>query len=339
MEEIYKEDEILGKAYDARLMARILAYLRPYWKTLALALAFLFLYTGSQLLGPYITKVAIDRYIANRDIAGLDFMALAYLGNVFLGFIFLFVQTYTTEYSGQRAMQDLRTEIFTKLQRQDLAYFDRNPVGRLMTRITNDIDALYEMVTSGVVTVFGDFFMLAGIVIAMLLLNWRLALVAFVVLPALIGMTMWFQVRSRESYRAIRIRIARINAYLNENIMGMSIAQLFNRERRNFSRFDDLNRDHLASHLQAIRSFALFFPSVGFISATATALLIWYGGGQVVRDAVPAGRGTDPYVRDDVRGCLALERAQPDADGARVAVDPCEDGRAARAAEIAPRAG
>ena len=285
----FQEDEILGKAYDARLMRRLLQYLRPYRPTVVVSVVLLLLAAAADLVGPYFVKVAIDRYIRNGDLAGVTRISLYYLLAIVAGAAVRYGQNYITQTVGQRVMYDLRMELFAHLQRLSVAFYTRNPVGRLMTRITNDIDALYEMVTSGVVTVFGDFFMLAGIIVAMLVLNWRLALVTFVVLPALIGMTMWFQVRSRESYRAIRIRIARINAYLNENIMGMSIVQLFNRERRNFGRFDELNRDHLASHKQAIRGFALFFPSVGFISAVAIALLIWYGGGQVVQNAVTLG--------------------------------------------------
>lgn len=285
----FQEDEILGKAYDARLMRRLLRYLRPYRPIVVLSVVLLLLAAAADLVGPYLVKVAIDRYIRNGDLAGVTRISLYYLAALVAGAAVRYGQNYITQTVGQRVMYDLRMELFTHLQRLSVAFFTRNPVGRLMTRITNDIDALYEMVTSGVVTVFGDFFMLAGIIVAMLVLNWRLALVTFVVLPALVGMTMWFQVRSRESYRAVRIRIARINAYLNENIMGMSIVQLFNRERRNYGRFDELNRDHLASHRQAIRGFALFFPSVGFISAVATALLIWYGGGQVIQNAVTLG--------------------------------------------------
>jgi ATP-binding cassette subfamily B multidrug efflux pump len=285
----FQEDEILGKGYDARLMRRLLRYLGPYRPAVVVSVVLLLLAAAADLVGPYFVKVAIDQYIRNGDLAGITRIASLYLLALVAGGAVRYGQNYITQTVGQRVMYDLRMELFSHLQRLSVAFYTRNPVGRLMTRITNDIDALYEMVTSGVVTVFGDFFMLAGIIVAMLLLNWRLALVAFIVLPALIGMTMWFQVRSRDSYRAIRIRIARINAYLNENIMGMSIVQLFNRERRNFGRFDELNRDHLASHKQAIRSFALFFPSVGFISAVATALLIWYGGGQVIRNAVTLG--------------------------------------------------
>ncbi|HLE78247.1 MAG TPA: ABC transporter ATP-binding protein [bacterium] len=285
----FQEDEILGKAYDARLMRRLLGYLRPYRRPVILSVVLLLLAAGAELAGPYFVKVAIDRYIGVGDMAGLARIAAWYLLTLVAAAAIRYGQNYITQIVGQSVMYDLRMQMFGHLQRLSVAFFAGNPVGRLMTRITNDVDTLYEMVTSGVVTVFGDVFMLVGIIIAMLLLDWRLTLVAFAVLPALVAMTAWFAARSRESYRAVRVRIARINAYLNENIMGMGVAQLFNRRRRNFGKFDALNRDHLDSNQQAIRYFALFFPSVGFISAVAIALLIWYAGGQVVRGVVTIG--------------------------------------------------
>jgi len=285
----FQEDEILGKAYDARLMRRLLRYVRPYRGAVAVSVTLLLLAALADLAGPYFVKVAIDRHIRTHDMAGVARVSAFYLGTLLLAAAVRYGQNYITQVVGQQVMYDLRMELFAHLQRLAVAFYARHPVGRLMTRITNDVDTLYEMVTAGVVTVFGDVFLLLGVVAAMLWLDWRLALLAFSVVPALVGMTGWFQNRSRESYRAIRIRIARINAYLNENIMGMPTLQLFNRERANFERFDDLNRDHLTANLDAIRSFALFFPSVGFLGALATALLIWYGGGRVVQQAVTLG--------------------------------------------------
>ncbi|HEY3248296.1 MAG TPA: ABC transporter ATP-binding protein [bacterium] len=285
----FQEDEILGKAYDARLMRRLLTYLRPYRPAVVISIALLLVAAVADLAGPYFVKVAIDRYVSGGDMSGLARISALFLLTLIAGAGIRYAQNYITQIVGQKVMYDLRMQMFAHLQGLSVSFFSHNPVGRLMTRITNDVDTLYEMVTSGVVTVFGDVFMLVGIIIAMVLLDWRLALVVFTVLPALVAMTGWFQQRSRESYRAVRIRIARINAYLNENIMGMPIAQLFNRQPRNFEKFDDLNRDHLDSNLTAIRYFALFFPSVGFISAVGIALLIWYGGGQVVRQVVTLG--------------------------------------------------
>ncbi|TMJ00682.1 MAG: ABC transporter ATP-binding protein [Bacillati bacterium ANGP1] len=285
----FQEDEILGKAYDARLMRRLLRYVRPYRRAVTASIVLLLVAAAADLAGPYFVKVAIDRYIRIQDMSGVSVLSALYLGTLVVGAAVRYGQNYITQLVGQQVMYELRMEVFSHLQRLAVAFFARNPVGRLMTRITNDVDTLYEMVTSGVVTVFGDVFLLVGVVAAMVWLDWRLALLAFSVVPALVAMTLWFQARSRESYRAIRIRIARINADLNENIMGMSIVQLFNRERANAAQFDDLNRDHLTANLQAIRSFALFYPFVGFLGAVATALLIWYGGGRVVQQAVTLG--------------------------------------------------
>ncbi len=285
----FQEDEILGKAYDARLMRRLLTYLRPYRWAVALSVLLLLLTAGMDLLGPFFVKIAIDRYIVRGEGAGIGRLAVFYLATLLAAFAFRYVQNFIMQVIGQQVMYDLRLALFTHLQRLAVSFFTRNPVGRLMTRITNDVDTLYEMVTSGVVTVIGDLVMLSGIVIAMLLLDWRLALLAFAVLPVLVVTTFTFQSRMRDSYRAVRIRIARINAYLNENIMGMPVAQLFNRGPKNFRRFDDLNRDHLDANLEATRYMAMFFPLAGFFGAVATALLIWYGGGEVVQGAVTLG--------------------------------------------------
>lgn len=285
----FHEDEILGRAYDGRLMRRLLRYLRPYRRPVVLSVGLLLVTAGLDLLGPYFVKVAIDRHISRGDLSGVGRVAALYLTTLLAAFAARYAQNFIMQVVGQNVMYDLRLALFAHLQGLAVSFFTRNPVGRLMTRITNDVDTLYEMVTSGVVTVIGDVVMLTGIVIAMLLLDWRLALVAFAVLPLLVITTFTFQSRMRDSYRAVRIRIARINAYLNENIMGMPVAQLFNRGPKNFRRFDELNRDHLAANLQAVHYMALFFPLAGFFGAVATALLIWYGGGAVVQAAVTLG--------------------------------------------------
>jgi ATP-binding cassette subfamily B protein len=289
MSVLFQEDEILGKAYDARLMRRLLTYLRPYRVHVVAAIVLLLLTAVADLAGPYFVKVAIDRYIQVGDLAGVNRVAAFFLGTLALGVLFRYGQNYITQIAGQNVMLDLRMELFTHLQRLAVSFFTTSPVGRLMTRITNDVDTLYEMVTDGVVMIFGDVFILLGIIVAMLLLDWRLALVAFAVLPALVAITLAFHAKSRETYRAIRVRIARINAYLNENIMGMPIVQLFNRERRNFARFDELNADYYLWNRKAITYMALYFPGVGFLAALATALVIWYGGGQVVQGIVTLG--------------------------------------------------
>ena len=288
-EALHADEEILGKAYDARLMGRMLRYLRPYWKLLAVSFSFLLLHTATQLLGPYLTKVAIDRYIAHQDVAGLDRMALAYLGVVLLGFIFLFVQTYTTEYTGQRAMHDLRMEIFTHLQRQDMAYFDRNPVGRLMTRNINDVETLNELFSTGVVGLLGDLFIVFGIAGAMLWLNWKLALVCLAAFPLILYISRFYRRRAREVYRESRLILARLNAGLQENIAGVATIQAFGQEEKMYRRFQEINLGYRDVLLRSVRYNAVFFPIIEIFSALTIGLLLWYGGGLVVQNVVEAG--------------------------------------------------
>lgn len=286
---VHGEEEILGKAYDAHLMARILRYLRPYWKLLTLAFTFLVLHTATQLAGPYITKIAIDRYILNRDIHGLDLMALAYLGSVFLGFVFLFIQTYTTEYTGQRAMHDLRMEIFSHLQTQDMAYFDRNPVGRLMTRTVNDVETLNELFSTGVVGLLGDLFTVVGIAAVMLWLDWQLALVCLTAFPAILYLSRFYRRRAREVYRESRLILARLNAELQENIAGIGTVQAFGQEAKMHRRVQQINYGYRDVLLRSVRYNAVFFPIIEIFSALTIGLLLWYGGGLILQQAIQAG--------------------------------------------------
>ena len=289
IEEIHHEDEILGKAYDARLMARILRYLRPYWKLLTVSFIFLLLQTGGQLLGPYITKVAIDRYIAERDVHGLDVMALAYLGVVLFGFVVLFIQTYVTQYTGQRAMHDLRMEIFSHLQKQDMAYFDRHAVGRLMTRTVNDVETLNELFSTGVVGLLGDVSMVFGIAAIMLWLDWKLALVCLAAFPAILYVSRFYRRRAREVYRESRLILGRLNAGLQENIAGVATIQAFAQEEKMYRRFQEVNLSYRNVLLRSIRYNAVFFPVIEIFSALSIGLLLWYGGQQILSSAVQAG--------------------------------------------------
>ena len=287
--EEHQDDEILGKAYDARLMARILRYLRPYWKLLAVSFVFLMLQTLSQLLGPYITKVAIDRYIAQRDVHGLDLMALAYLGVVCFGFIVLFVQTYTTEYTGQRAMHDLRVEVFSHLQNQDLTYFDRNAIGRLMTRTINDVETVNELFSTGVVGLLGDVAIVFGIAAMMLWLDWKLALVCLAAFPVIIYLSRFYRRRAREVYRESRLILGRLNAGLQENLAGVATIQAFGQEAKMYRRFQEVNLSYRDVLLRSIRYNAVFFPIIEIFSALSVGLLLWYGGHQMLSGAVEAG--------------------------------------------------
>jgi len=274
----FHEDELLGRAYDSRLMRRLLAYLRPYRGLVALSVVLLLLHSAALLAGPALLRVAIDRHIAPRRPEGLEWVVLAYLGTLGAAFAVRYLQNILMQLVGQRAMYDLRMAIFTHLQRLAVGFYVRTPVGRLLTRITNDVDALNELITQGVVAVFGDLVTVVGIVAVMLVMDWRLALVTFTVLPLILYVTAVFRARARDTYRAVRTRLARLNAYLNENLMGMAIVQLFNREARAFARFQGLNRDLLAAHLQGLRYVALFQPAVSVIRALAVALVLWVGG-------------------------------------------------------------
>jgi ATP-binding cassette subfamily B protein len=285
----FHEDEVLGQAYDARLMRRLMGYVRPYRPAVALAVVLLLLTSGFSLAGPYLVRIAIDEHIAPGRLAGLGLVILAYLGALAGAFLTRYAQAYLMQWVGQQATYRLRVELFSHLQRLSVAFYTRQPVGRLVTRVTNDIDALNEMITQGVVAIFGDLFTLVLIVAVMLYLDWRLALATMVVLPAIVGFTARFRVQARDSYRAVRVRLARINAFLNEHIMGMGIVQLFGREEREQERFDALNRDHLSANMAALRSFAVFHPTVGVLSAAAVAIIIGYGGVGALGGAVSVG--------------------------------------------------
>ena len=288
-DEFQQEDEILGKAYDARLMARILRYLRPYWKLLAISFVFLMLQTGTQLLGPYITKIAIDRYIATKDLDGLDHMALAYVGVVLLGFLVLFIQTYTTQYTGQRAMHDLRMDIFSHLQRQDMAYFDRNAVGRLMTRTINDVETLNELFSTGVVGLLSDVSSVFGIAVMMLWLDWQLALVCLAAFPIILYISRFYRRRAREVYRESRMILGRLNGGLQENIAGVATIQAFGQEAKMYRRFQEINFRYRDVLLRSIRYNAVFFPVIELFSALSVGMLLWYGGNLVMANAIQAG--------------------------------------------------
>jgi ATP-binding cassette subfamily B multidrug efflux pump len=283
------DDEVLGKAYDGRLMRRLLGYLRPYRPQVVFAVATIVGNSALQLAPPYLTKVVIDSYIPAGDLSGLAAIAAMYLATLFASFAFEYAQTWTMQVTGQRVMFDLRMQVFSHLHKLDLKFYDRNPVGRLMTRVTTDVDVLNELFTSGVVSIFGDVFTLIGIMAVLAWMDWRLALVAFSVLPLIALITQWFRTNVRESYRTVRLWIARINAYLQERITGMSTVQLFRREPRDFAAFDEIDRAHRNANVDSIFYYAVFYPAVELVSALAAALIIWYGGGRVMTDALTLG--------------------------------------------------
>jgi ATP-binding cassette, subfamily B, multidrug efflux pump len=283
------EDEALDRSYDRELLVRILRYLRPYRAPIALALVLIVLMAGLDLAGPYLTKIVIDQYIADKDVGGIDRMAALYLLTLVAAFLVRFAQAYVMQMTGQRVMMDMRREIFGHLQKLHVAYFDRNPVGRLMTRVTTDVDAVNELFTAGVVTVFGDLFTLFGIMGVMLAMNWRLALVTFSVIPLFFVVTNWFRRGARRSFREVRRFIARINAFLQENLTGMSTVQLFRREKRNAAEFEAINRDHADANLRSIFYYAVFYPAIELLAAVALALIILYGGSRVLEGVLSMG--------------------------------------------------
>jgi ATP-binding cassette subfamily B protein len=283
------EEDALGKAYDARLMRRLLRYLKPYRWHVALALVILLFGSAMAIVGPWITQLVIDEAIPDGDTRLLGILVAAYIVALLLQFGLQYAQALVTTWLGQSVMYDLRTEIFDKLQRLDLRFYDKNPIGRLMTRITNDVETLNTLFSSGVVTVFGDLFTLGFIIAAMLRMNWRLALVSFSVLPLVFLAAFLFRAKIRAAYRDIRVRIARINAFLQEHITGVRVVQLFNREEADAARLAELNEDHLQAHLRSITYYALFFPVIQLFTSIALALIIWYGGARMLGGFVTVG--------------------------------------------------
>jgi ATP-binding cassette, subfamily B, multidrug efflux pump len=298
------EEEALGKAYDSRLMKRLLTYLRPYKWQVVLALVAIVLKACTDVVGPYLTMVVVDKYLSaassghphslldrwlnSQPLVGIAQIAGLFISLLIFGFFFEFAQTYLMQWTGQKVMFDLRSQIFRHLQAMHIAFFDKNPVGRLVTRLTTDVDALNELFTAGVVSIVEDVFVLAGIVVIMLRLNWRLALIAFAALPLIFIATMFFRTSVRNSYRRIRVAIARINSYLQEHVSGIVVLQLFNREEPAYEKFKDINSAHMEAFKDAIMAHAIYYPVVEIISSMAIAAIIWFGGGAVVRQLAGA---------------------------------------------------
>jgi ATP-binding cassette subfamily B multidrug efflux pump len=283
------QDEALDKSYDATLLRRLLVYLRPYRGLALLAVLLLFMSAGLALVGPLLTQRALDVAIPKHDMGLLGTLAVVFLAALLLEFVVEYGQTLLTTYIGQRVMYDLRMQIFGHLQQLSISFFDRNPVGRLMTRVTSDVETLNELFSSGLVTVFGDVFTLVAIMTMMLVVDWRLALVTFSVIPLVWLTAMVFRRRVREAFRDIRTRLARLNAYLQERLSGMRVVQLFGREADSAARFAALNREHLEAHLRSITIYAVFFPVVEVLTAVAMALLLYYGGLRTIHGTLTVG--------------------------------------------------
>ncbi len=282
-------DEPLDAAYDSRLMRRLLGYLRPHLGAVALAVVAMVAASIAELAQPWLTQVAIDGYITTGDLPGLTRIAALFLVLLLVGFAAESTQTFLLQLTGQRIMHRLRMQVYERLQRLDVQYYDRNPVGRLITRVTTDVDALNDLFASGVVTVFGDLLVLAGITVAMFLMDWRLTLVAFAVTPGIALVTHWFRTRVRQSYRRVRGLVARLNAFLQEHLSGMSTVQAFNQEAQTLGRYETINRAHRDVNLQSIFYYAVFYPAIEILAAIASAMLIWYGGGWALDGTLSLG--------------------------------------------------
>ena len=296
------EEEVLGKAYDSRLMRRLLTYMKPYRMIVAASLFLLLIDSLLQIVGPLITKLAVDKYLLpvkhaayipyldawlSKDaMTGLAQLAELFLGVIVLGLVFDFGQTYLMQWTGQKAMFDLRKQLMAHLQTLDVAYFDKNPVGRLVTRVTTDVDVLNDLFTSGLVTIIGDLLMLSFVVIAMLRLSPGMTGLMLAVMPLVVAVTVKFRRTATQSYRRIRVAIAKINSYLQEHVAGIAVLQLFNREQRSNDEFETINRDHMLAYKDSIIAYGWFYPVVEFLGMLALAMLLAYGGFRIRQGAL-----------------------------------------------------
>ena len=283
------DEEILGKAYDARLMRRLLKYLKPYRRHVAMGVVLAVVVSATEAVRPYFTKIAVDQNIARGDKDGLLMTVLLFLSVLVFRVIIQYFSAYLTQWIGQRTIFDLRMEIFEHLQRLALRFYDKNPIGRLITRVTNDVEVLNEMFSSGIVMVFTDVFTIIGIFYFMFSMSWQLAVVSLSVLPLLFYGTFLFRKKAREAYREVRLQIARINTFMQEHITGMVVDQIFSREKKSFDRFSSINDAHRNANVKSILYYSLFYPGVDLIGAIAVGLIIWYAGANVLEDKVTLG--------------------------------------------------
>jgi len=293
-EDFYFEEEVMGKAYDSKLMRRLIQYIKPYWKLFVLTLTLAFVITGLELALPLITKTVIDEYLSvslpfEEAFAGILYLATVYLVILLVRLVVSFVQIYVLNLTGQRVMFDMRTEIFGRLMKLPTKFFDFNPVGRLVTRATNDVAAINEMFSAVLVNLVKDVMLIVGIVGVMLIVNWKLALLIMITFPIMIYVTYEFRKRIRDAYREVRRKLAKLNAYLAENISGMRIIQLFVQEARSHRNFSVINLEEFAAQIRHVKLFAFFQPTIHQMSALAIALIIYFGGGEVVRGSYDIG--------------------------------------------------
>ncbi len=284
-----QEEEILGKAYDGRLMKRLIRYLKPYRWHVALGILLSVVVSGLEAVRPWFTKHAVDVNIAEGDREGLLVTSLLFFAVLIVRGMVQYASAYLTQWIGQKTILDLRMQVFTHLQRLGIRFFDKNPIGRLITRVTNDIEVLNEMFSSGIVMVFSDVFTIIGILWFMFTMNWKLALVSLSVLPLLFYGTFLFRKKAREAYRDVRLQVARINTFMQEHITGMMVDQIFNREKKSYEKFAPINAAHREANIRSIFYYSLFYPGVELIGAIAVGLIIWYAGVDALGGSITVG--------------------------------------------------
>jgi len=283
------EEEILGKAYDAKLMKRLLSYIKPYRRFVIFAILLNIFVAALPAIRPYLTMIAVDDYIAQSDYQGLFFISLILFALLLFQAVVQYFLTYFTQYLGQKTLYDLRTQIFNHIQKLALKFFDRTPIGRLVTRATNDVEALGELFSSGIVMVFSDIFIILWILAFMFFMDINLSLVTLSVFPVLIYGTFLFRKKARESYRDVRLHLARLNTYMQEHVTGMSVVQIFNKENDELKKFAAINSDYRQVNIKSIFYYAVFYPSVELLSSIAIGLIIWYGGGEIIQGTLTIG--------------------------------------------------
>jgi len=284
-----KDEEILGKAYDSKLMKRLLRYVKPYMRFVVLAIIMNIIVAALGPLRPYLTKIAIDEHIAKSNYNGLLTIALILAGTLIFQSILQYLIEFFTQYMGQKIIYNFRTEIFNHVQKFSLKYFDKTPLGRIVTRVTNDVESLNQLFSSGIVMVFSDIFIIIWIVAFMFYMSWDLSLVTLAVLPALIYATFVFRKKARESYRNVRFHLARLNSFMQEHISGMHIVQLFGKEKTAKKKFADINSDYRKANVDSVFYYAVFYPVVEILSSITVAMIIWYGSGQVLQESLKIG--------------------------------------------------
>ena len=288
-QDYHSEEEVLGKAYDSRLMKRLLGYIKPYRKYVFFAIFLNIIVAALGPVRPYLTMIAIDDYITNSDYQGLVEISLILFATLLFQAAIQFFLTYYTQDLGQKTLFDLRTQLFKHTQKLALKFYDKTPIGRLVTRVTNDVEALGELFSSGIVMVFSDIFIIVWILAFMFFMDMPLSLVTLSVLPVLIYGTFLFRKKVRESYRDVRLHLARLNSYMQEHITGMNVVQIFRKEENELKRFSNINNDYRQANIKSIFYYAVFYPGVELLSSIAIALIIWYGGGEIIQGTLTIG--------------------------------------------------